>query len=144
MPRPASSWSRRTHCVPLRVVDTSVQYCPAYAVLEDPALTSMSDENLLGHATEHDRARVTADIADFAAAANYGRTSGAVHPHGMAYVLHRNFPQKRPSISALVDALAVSAAKPVRPQHRSVPAPHLPPNRIDLSNQCPPMPINAN
>ncbi len=81
------------------------------AVVEDPALVSTPDEDLLAHAAAQRQGLVTANIADFAAIASDWRASSRLH-HGIVYVPHRSFPQDRSFIGAIVDALtALYAAK---------------------------------
>ena len=75
------------------------------AVVEDAALVSSPDEDLLAHAADQRRVLVTANIADCAALARDWRTRGRTH-HGIVYVANRSFPHDRSFIGAIVDALA--------------------------------------
>jgi len=75
------------------------------AVVENISLVSTPDEDLLVHATEQQRALVTANISDFAAIAKDWRARGRVH-YGIVYVAYRTFPQDRSHIGTMVDALA--------------------------------------
>lgn len=76
----------------------------AVAVVEDAALVSTPDDDLLVHAKENARALVTANIADFMKIANDWRASGRVH-HGIVHVTYRAFPQNRSFIGAVVESL---------------------------------------
>lgn len=74
------------------------------AVVEDPMLVSMGDEDLLAHATSERRCVVTANISDFATLSARWSASGRTHP-GLVYITNREFPQDRSFIGALVNSL---------------------------------------
>lgn len=74
------------------------------AVVEDPGLVSMPDEDLLAHARAEGRCLVTANIADFATLSAQWRAAGHTHP-GLAYITNREFPQDRSFVGALVNAV---------------------------------------
>lgn len=76
----------------------------ALAVVEDPALVGTADEDLLAHATTHQRVLVTANIGDFAAIATDWRAAGRGHT-GLVYVTNRTFAQDRSFLGAIVSAL---------------------------------------
>jgi hypothetical protein len=75
------------------------------AVIDDVALRSMPDEDLLAHAATEQRCLVTANIGDFAVIATEWRASGRTHA-GLVYVVNRVFPHNRSLIGALVSSLA--------------------------------------
>lgn len=79
------------------------------AVVDDPSLISMPDEDLLAVAAEQERVLVTANIADFAAIATACRSSGRTHL-GLVYLAHRIFPQDRSLLGAMVESLAALSA----------------------------------
>lgn len=72
------------------------------AVVEDPSLVSMPDEDLPVIEAGQDRLLVTANIAAFAAIATDSRASGRTHPGWC--LSHRTFPQDRSFLGALVSA----------------------------------------
>ncbi len=74
------------------------------AVVEDSALVSMPDEDLLAHATADGRCLVTTNISDFAAASTHWHASGRTH-HGLIYITNREFPQDRSFIGAVLNTL---------------------------------------
>jgi len=75
------------------------------AVVEDPALVSMADEDLLAHAAGDGRCLVTANISDFASISAEWRAGGRSHS-GLVYLASRMFPQDRSFIGAAVGAVA--------------------------------------
>lgn len=75
------------------------------AVVEDSALVSMADEDLLVRAAADGRCLVTANISDFASISIEWRASGRGHV-GLVYVANRVFPQDRSFIGAVVGAVA--------------------------------------
>lgn len=75
------------------------------AVVDDVALVSTPDEDLLAYVTDQRRVLVTANISDFAAIANAWRAAGRTH-HGLVYVANRTLPQDRSFIGGVTDALA--------------------------------------
>jgi len=74
------------------------------AVVEDPALVGMSDEELLAHATSCGRLLVTANIRDFAAIHASWSSRGRSHA-GLIYLVNRVFPSDRSFVGAVVTAL---------------------------------------
>lgn len=77
------------------------------AVVEDPALVGMTDEDLLAHATTQGRSLVTANISDFTVIATEWRARGRPHA-GLMYGTHRTFPQDSSFIGAIVGALTAA------------------------------------
>lgn len=75
------------------------------AVVDDPALVGMADEDLLAHAATQQRVLVTANIGDFVAIAIDWRAAGRGHA-GLVYVTSRTFAQDRSFVGAVVSALA--------------------------------------
>ncbi len=75
------------------------------AVIEDPALAAMAEEDLLAYATGEGRCLVTANIGDFASISTEWRASGRGHS-GLVYIASWLFPQDRSFIGAAVGALA--------------------------------------
>ena len=74
------------------------------AVVEDNALISLPDEDLLVAATEAGRAIVTANIKDFVPLDQRWKAAGQSHA-GIVLVPTKTCPQDRAFIGALVDAL---------------------------------------
>ena len=74
------------------------------AVVEDPALTGRSDEEILAAAAAASRALVTANIKDFVPLDQRYRAAGRTHD-GLVLVSARTFPQDRALVGALVAAL---------------------------------------
>ena len=74
------------------------------AVVEDPALTALPDEEVLAVAAAAGRALVTANIKDFVPLAQRDKASGRTHA-GLVLVSAKTFPQDRAFIEALVGAL---------------------------------------
>lgn len=74
------------------------------AVVEDPALTGLPDEELLASAVGDGRALVTANIKDFVPIDQRYRATGRGHA-GLVLVSARTFPQNRALVGALVAAL---------------------------------------
>ncbi len=74
------------------------------AVVEDPALVSTPDEELLAHATSTGCCLVTANVRDFAAIhASWG--SGGRRHGGLVYVVNRVFASDQSFVGAMVTAL---------------------------------------
>jgi Domain of unknown function (DUF5615) len=76
------------------------------AVVADPALTSLPDDQILSHAAATGRALVTANIKDFMPLDARYRAAGQAHP-GLILVSAKTFPQSRSYTSAVTSALAV-------------------------------------
>ncbi len=74
------------------------------AVVADPALVALPDEQILAHAASTGRALVTANIKDFIPLdARYRAASQ--EPAGLILVSARTFPQDRSHTAAVVSAL---------------------------------------
>lgn len=74
------------------------------ALVEDPALVGMSDEELLAHASSCGRLLVTANVRDFAAIHASWSSRGRSHT-GLIYIVNRVFPSDRSFVGAVVTAL---------------------------------------
>jgi len=74
------------------------------AVVEDPALTALADEEILALASATGRTLVTANIKDFAPLDQRYKATGRTHA-GLVLVSAKAFPQDRGFIGALVGAL---------------------------------------
>jgi len=74
------------------------------AVVDDPALVGMPDEELLGHASATGRCLVTANVRDFAVLHVAWSSSGRAHA-GIGYLVNRAFPHDRSFVGAVVAAL---------------------------------------
>ena len=75
------------------------------AVVADPALVSLPDDQILAHAAATGRALVTANIKDFRPLDGQYRAAGQAHA-GLILVSTKTFPQDRSHISAVTGALA--------------------------------------
>jgi predicted nuclease of predicted toxin-antitoxin system len=76
------------------------------AVVAEPALVSLPDDQILAHAAATGRALVTANIKDFVPLDGQCRASGQSHP-GLILVSAKAFPQDRSFVGAVAGALAV-------------------------------------
>jgi hypothetical protein len=74
------------------------------AVVEDPSLTGLSDDEIFASATASGRAVVTLNIRDFVVSAQRWRSAGRPHA-GLVLVSSRAFPQDQSFVGALVGAL---------------------------------------
>ena len=74
------------------------------AVVEDPSLMALPDEEILAAAAAQGRAFVTANIKDFTPLDHRYKASGRTHA-GLVLVSTKAFPQDRAFIGALVSAL---------------------------------------
>lgn len=74
------------------------------AVVEDPSMTGLSDEEVLASATASGRVVVTLNVRDFVPLAQRWRSAGRSHA-GLVLVSSRAFPQDRSFVGALVKAL---------------------------------------
>ncbi|HZA78468.1 MAG TPA: DUF5615 family PIN-like protein [Acidimicrobiales bacterium] len=74
------------------------------AVVEDPALVALPDEEILAAAAAGRRALVTANIKDFVPLDQRYKASGRTHA-GLVPVSAKTFPQDRTFIGAVVGAL---------------------------------------
>jgi hypothetical protein len=75
------------------------------AVVADPALVSLPDDQVLTHAAATRRALVTANIKDFMPLDSQYRAAGQAHA-GLIVVSTKTFPQERGYTSAVTSALA--------------------------------------
>ncbi len=75
------------------------------AVVADPALVSLPDDQILAHAVSAGRALVTANIKDFIPLDGQYRAAGQSHA-GLILVSTRAFSQDRIFVGAIVGALA--------------------------------------
>jgi hypothetical protein len=75
------------------------------AVCADPALVSLSDDQILAHAASAGRALVTANIKDFIPLDGQFRAAGQSHA-GLILVSTKAFPQDRSFVGAIAGALA--------------------------------------
>jgi hypothetical protein len=77
----------------------------ALAVVADPSLVSLPDDQILSRAAATGRALVTANIKDFIPLDAQYRAAGQPHP-GLILVSAKTFPQNRSYTSAVTSALA--------------------------------------
>jgi Domain of unknown function (DUF5615) len=75
------------------------------AVVADPSLASMPDDQILARAAATRRSLVTANIKDFMPLDAQYRTAGQEHA-GLILVSAKTFPQNRSYTSALISSLA--------------------------------------
>jgi len=85
------------------------------AVVADPALTALPDDQILAHAACSGRALVTANIKDFMPLDARSRASGEEHA-GLVLVPAKTFPQDRTYTAAITSALAILLDQPARLQ----------------------------
>lgn len=76
------------------------------AVVAEPALVSLPDDQILAHAAATGRALVTANIKDFVPLDGQYRAAGQSHA-GLILVSAKAFPQDRSFVGAVAGALAV-------------------------------------
>lgn len=81
------------------------------AVVADPALVGLSDDQILAHATGTGRALVTANIKDFMPLDASYRTASQTH-RGLILVSAKTFPQGRNFTAALIGALSALLDQP--------------------------------
>jgi hypothetical protein len=74
------------------------------AVVADPALIALPDDQILGHATAARRALVTANIKDFMPLDAAYRAAGHDHA-GLILISTKTFPQDRTYTAAITNAL---------------------------------------
>src|SRR5215471_16452526 len=74
------------------------------AVVADPALAGIPDDQILAHAAANGRALVTANIRDFMPLNSQYSTSGTSHA-GLILVSAKTFPQDRSYVGAVTSAL---------------------------------------
>ncbi len=75
------------------------------AVVADPALIALPDEQILAHAASTGRALVTANIKDFIPLDARYRAASQVHA-GLILVSAKTFPQDRSYTTAITNALS--------------------------------------
>lgn len=83
----------------------------AQAVVADPALVSLPDDQILAHATAARRALVTANIKDFMPLDAAYRAAGHDHS-GLILVSTKTFPQDRTYTAAITSALIALLDQP--------------------------------
>lgn len=74
------------------------------AAREHPELHSLTDADLLAHATDQRRAIVTENVVDFVELHRIAVTTGARH-HGLIFTSSRTFPRSKRAMGRLVRAL---------------------------------------
>jgi predicted nuclease of predicted toxin-antitoxin system len=85
------------------------------AVVTDPALVALPDEQILAHAARTERALVTANIKDFVPLDACYRAASQVHA-GLILVSAKTFPQDRNYTAAITSALSTFLDQPTRMQ----------------------------
>src|SRR5215471_1531996 len=85
------------------------------AVVADPALAGLADDQILGHATAGRRAMVTANIKDFIPLDARYRAASQAHA-GLILVSAKTFPQDRTFTGADISALSALLDQPSRIQ----------------------------
>jgi hypothetical protein len=85
------------------------------AVVTDPALVGLPDDQILAHATDHGRALVTANIKDFMPLDARCRAAGQIHA-GLILVSAKTFPQDRAFTAAVTGALSAILDQPTQIQ----------------------------
>ena len=83
----------------------------ALAVVADPSLVSLPDEQILAHAATAGRALVTANIKDFMPLDAQYKAAGQTHS-GLILVSAKTFPQDRSYQQAVTHALAALLVEP--------------------------------
>ena len=81
------------------------------AVVTDPALVTLADDQILAHATTTGRALVTANIKDFMPLDARYRAASQTHA-GLILVSSKTFPQDRAYTAAITKALAALLDQP--------------------------------
>ena len=81
------------------------------AVVADPALVSLPDDQILSRAATSGRALVTANIKDFMPLDARYRAAGQAHA-GLILVSAKTFPQNRSYMAAVTSALAALLDQP--------------------------------
>lgn len=85
------------------------------AVVTDPALVTLSDDQILAHATTTGRALVTANVKDFMPLDARYRAASQTHA-GLILVSSKTFPQDRAYTAAITKALAALLDQPTQVQ----------------------------
>ena len=83
------------------------------AVVADPALIALPDEQILAHAASTGRALVTANIKDFVPLDARYRAASQAHP-GLILVSAKTFPQGRSYTAAVTSALSAFLDQPAQ------------------------------
>jgi hypothetical protein len=81
------------------------------AVVADPALVGLADDQILAHASAAKRALVTANIKDFIPLDARYRAASQTHA-GLILVSARTFPQDRTFTAAIISTLSVLLDQP--------------------------------
>jgi Domain of unknown function (DUF5615) len=81
------------------------------AVVADPALVGLADDQILAHASAAKRALVTASIKDFIPLDARYRAASQTHA-GLILVSARTFPQDRTFTTAIISALSALLDQP--------------------------------
>jgi hypothetical protein len=81
------------------------------ALVADPALLGLPDDQVLAHATAYERALVTANIKDFVPLDAQYRAAGRAH-FGLVLVSAKAFPQDRAFTGAIISALSALLDQP--------------------------------
>jgi predicted nuclease of predicted toxin-antitoxin system len=89
------------------------------AVVADPALTALPDDQILAYAARTGRALVTANIKDFMPLDTQYRAASQEHP-GLILISARTFPQDCGYTAAITSALAILLDQPARLQPMQV------------------------
>jgi predicted nuclease of predicted toxin-antitoxin system len=89
------------------------------AVVADPALTALPDDQILAHAARTGRALVTANIKDFMPLDTQYRAASQEHA-GLILISAKTFPQDRTYTAAITSALATLLDQPARLQPMQV------------------------
>jgi nucleoside-diphosphate-sugar epimerase len=85
------------------------------AVVTDPAFIGLPDDQILAHATDTERALVTANIKDFMPLDARYRAAGQNHA-GLILVSTKTFPQDRTFTAAVTGALSAILDQPTEIQ----------------------------
>jgi Domain of unknown function (DUF5615) len=83
----------------------------ALAVVDDPALISLPDDQILAHATTAGRALITANIKDFMPLDAQYRAAGQAHA-GLVLISAKTFAQDRSFTAAITSALIALLDEP--------------------------------
>lgn len=81
------------------------------AVVSDPALTGLADDQILAHASAASRALVTANIKDFMPLDARYRAAGQPHA-GLVLLSAKTFPQDRRFTATIITALSALLDQP--------------------------------
>ncbi len=81
------------------------------AVVADPTLTGLADDQILAHATAENRALVTANIKDFMPLDARYRAAGQAHA-GLVLASAKTFPQDRSFTAAITSTLSALLDQP--------------------------------